>query len=190
MICLSIINIYILFANDYGKNMILAVLSLAVLIFIELPIVMTENGLVWWVIKVFALLTTFIILTCINMVFTYVLQTRGRMYQLTVENLHLMDRMHEGLIVLTENDRRISFASMPAVRLLQQKANLSNIDTTEGINECLASDPLTQRDLLKPIFQPTVVSLIENGSHKNMQVHKIETEDTDISLSLESIIIG
>ena len=46
MICLSIINLYILFANDYGKNMILAVLALAVLIFIELPIVMTENGLV------------------------------------------------------------------------------------------------------------------------------------------------
>ena len=35
------------------------------------------------------------------------------------ENLNLFDKMHEGLIVLSEKERSLQFASQPAIRLVK-----------------------------------------------------------------------
>jgi len=43
------------------------------------------------------------------------------MNKLIIENLSLLDKMHEGLIVLSEKERAIQFASNPAIFLLKQK---------------------------------------------------------------------
>lgn len=38
-----------------------------------------------------------------------------------IENLNLLNKMNEGLIVISEKERTIKFASQPAVRLLKRK---------------------------------------------------------------------
>ena len=37
---------------------------------------------------------------------------------LIIENLKLLDKMHEGLIVVSEKDRKLQFSSRPASQLL------------------------------------------------------------------------
>jgi len=53
-----------------------------------------------------------------GMVVTYIAQIRGKMSQLLNENLNLLNKMHEGIVVVSEKDRSLQFASLPAVRLL------------------------------------------------------------------------
>lgn len=54
------------------------------------------------------------------MVFVYIAQIRGKLNYLVVENLNLLNKMHEGLVVVSESDMSINFASQPAVRLLKK----------------------------------------------------------------------
>lgn len=37
-----------------------------------------------------------------------------------MENLNLLNKMHEGLIVVEDNDLELKIASMPAIHLLKQ----------------------------------------------------------------------
>ena len=61
----------------------------------------------------------FSILAILSMTVTYIAQIRGKLTQLVKENLDLLDKMHEGLIVILEKDKSLQFASQPAVRLLK-----------------------------------------------------------------------
>ena len=63
---------------------------------------------------VFAIFTFFGILT------VYIEQIRSKLAQLLNENLKLLDRMHEGLIVISEKDLCLKFASRPAIAVLKQ----------------------------------------------------------------------
>lgn len=53
------------------------------------------------------------------MLITYVAMIRGKMSNLIKENLNLLDKMHEGLIVLSEDYKLIQLASKPAVDLMK-----------------------------------------------------------------------
>ena len=46
---------------------------------------------------------------------------------LIVENIHLLNRMHEGLVVVDEEDMDLKFATIPAVTLLAQSADCYSI---------------------------------------------------------------
>ena len=61
----------------------------------------------------------FVTSTLLSMMLTYIAQIRGGMVKLMAENLNLLDRMHEGLIVISEKDYSLQFASRPAVELLK-----------------------------------------------------------------------
>lgn len=43
------------------------------------------------------------------------------MSKLIIENLNLLNKMHEGLIVVSKKDRALKFASRPAIRYLNTK---------------------------------------------------------------------
>lgn len=62
----------------------------------------------------------FIICSLISMFVSYLAYLKGKMSHLIAENLKLLDKMHEGLIVVSESDRTLQFASKPAIRLLKQ----------------------------------------------------------------------
>jgi len=42
-----------------------------------------------------------------GMVVTYIAQIRGKMSQLLNENLNLLNKMHEGIVVVSEKDRSL-----------------------------------------------------------------------------------
>ena len=54
-----------------------------------------------------ATLLLFMVNCMFGMLVTYVVQLKGKMSQLMIENLKLLDKMHEGLIVISEKDRRL-----------------------------------------------------------------------------------
>ena len=41
------------------------------------------------------------------MVVTYIAQIRGKMSQLLIENLNLLNKMHEGIILVSEKDQSL-----------------------------------------------------------------------------------
>ena len=45
------------------------------------------------------------------MIVTYIAQIRGKMSLLMKENLNLLNKMHEGIIVVSEKDKSLQFAS-------------------------------------------------------------------------------
>ena len=53
------------------------------------------------------------------MTVTYIAQIRGKMNKLMIENLNLFNKMNEGIIVVSEKDKSLKFASQPAIRLLK-----------------------------------------------------------------------
>ena len=59
------------------------------------------------------------------MIFTvlgaYVAQLRGQMQRIIGENLGLLNRMYEGLLVLRKEDLKPEFASNPAIKILKSK---------------------------------------------------------------------
>ena len=54
--------------------------------------------------KILNALFCFTILTIISMLVTYIAMLRSKMNQLMKENLNLLDKMHEGLVVLSQVD--------------------------------------------------------------------------------------
>ena len=61
----------------------------------------------------------FIFSAIVGMTVTYIVRIQGRMRNLIIENLKLLDGMHEGLIVISENDLGLKFASRPAIEVLK-----------------------------------------------------------------------
>ena len=54
------------------------------------------------------------------MLLAYIARIRGKLSYLVIENMNLLNKMSEGLIVLSESDLSLQFASLPAVRLMKQ----------------------------------------------------------------------
>ena len=69
--------------------------------------------------RIIELLIITTVLCLFSMAVTYIAIIRGKNNQLIEENLKLLDKMHEGLIVDTEKDLAIKFANKPARRLLK-----------------------------------------------------------------------
>ena len=62
---------------------------------------------------------TYTICLVCSLQLTYIVTIRGRMRKLILENFTLFNKMEEGLIVLSEENYRIQFASRPAVSLIK-----------------------------------------------------------------------
>ena len=69
--------------------------------------------------KIWQTLVSVVYYILCGMIITYIAHLRGRVVKIVEENLLLIDRMHEGLIVMTEHDKTLQFATKPAVNLLK-----------------------------------------------------------------------
>ena len=54
-----------------------------------------------------------------TMLLTYIAQKKGQLNAIMIENLNLFDKMNEGLVVISQKDKSIKFASKPAISLLK-----------------------------------------------------------------------
>ena len=70
--------------------------------------------------KIMDILICFLLMNVLNICLMYIVQIRSKLSQLIYENLNLLDKMHEGLIVLSRSDIELKLASRPAVRLINQ----------------------------------------------------------------------
>ena len=61
--------------------------------------------------KVSNLVQCILLLVIISLTITYIARIRFRLTRLMQENLNLLDKMHEGLIVVAEDDFCLEFAS-------------------------------------------------------------------------------
>ena len=98
----------VLHGCSMGHNCIASTLALT---FIQLgtqAIVNNENINIPFVIgKLLNSLFLFLILSIVGMVVTYIAQIRGKMSRLLIENLNLLNKMHEGIIVVSEKDQSL-----------------------------------------------------------------------------------
>ena len=111
--------------------------------------------------------------TILSLLLTYIAHLRGKMSKLMVENLNLLNKMHEGLIVVSEKDKIVKFASKPAINLLKQMP-LTNY-TEDGQRVDMKLDPA---DLDKPQFK-----LINDTVDTNSLKKKDEPNHEEISLN-------
>jgi hypothetical protein len=97
---------------------------------------------------------TIIVLTIMGVMITYIVQIRARLEKLVDENLNLLNRMHEGLIMLSGKDRKLFFASTPAATLLNQLPGMDKPDEKGEKNAIV-----TEETLQKPIFELVEMSI-------------------------------
>lgn len=105
----TFIGSYFAYACDFPPQIAVATISYFVLQMVQIPIVYNEElnfaviaGKVWNSIALFLICTV-----VISMVVTYIAQIKGQMSQLMKENLNLLNKMNEGLIVVKEKDRSL-----------------------------------------------------------------------------------
>ena len=126
---------FILSCCDMGPNIIFATCTITFMQLVPHPLVYSEDITVGMVIgKLLNSFCLFGIASIAGMVVTYIAQIRGKMSQLLNENLNLLNKMHEGIVVVSEKDRSLQFASQPAVRLLNQQPSNEN-DFDKSLDE-------------------------------------------------------
>ena len=63
----------------------------------------------------------FIFTSGFGQIIVYIVRIRGKMGYLIIENLNLLNKMNEGLIVVDDSDFELKIASIPAIKLLKQQ---------------------------------------------------------------------
>ncbi len=66
------------------------------------------------------------------MVLTYITQIKSELVELMNENISLFNKMHEGVVVVSEKDQKLQFVSKPTVNLLKQEPERGILDETAG----------------------------------------------------------
>ncbi len=100
-------------ACNTKSHYICTLLTLFIIYFICLPLTYKSED---WsrkliLMKIEAIVFTWISLTFLNIVVTYIVMIRGRIYDLICENVRLFDRIDGGLIVISDEHKTILFAN-------------------------------------------------------------------------------
>ena len=99
----------------------------------------------------------FCIVAVLSMMVTYIVQLKGKLAKIIFENVCLFDKMHEGIIVVSQHDLSLQFASRPAIDLLLQQPNANFKRSIEILQH--HPQTVSRQDLQKPIFEPIVLSV-------------------------------
>ena len=129
VLLLGIVSLmFVVMSRMNRSDILISVLTIIVIEFLVYPSMQEERLTAGDIVsKVTSILYTVVMLTVLSMAITYVAQIKGKMSVLMVENLNLLDRMDEGLIVLSTdsssgNSRNVEFTSEPAINLFYDKA--------------------------------------------------------------------
>ena len=121
VLLMQMIVMFTVSACKLGSSSIICFVTLIILEVVMLPMLYKEQSLTAeLVLKRLAIaFICFVILSIYSMVGAYIAQLRVKVSKITLENLGLLDRMYEGLLVLNESDRRPEFASKPVIKILK-----------------------------------------------------------------------
>ena len=99
------------------------------------------------------------------MCLTYIGIIRGKKNHLVIENLRLLDKMHEGIMVVSMDDLSLKFANKPAKRILKQQQKTVDTSFTDISDQKAKKEEnlLGGKDLDKKMFKLTKISIAEGG---------------------------
>ena len=130
------------YSNHTRRNFVAVLLTTAIIQFNILPILYNiEINAIFFLVRFLDVFIVFIFCYFFRMFLVYIAILRGDKDQLMIENMKLIDKMHEGIIVVSEKDHDIKFANKPAISLLkqvEQKESLNHeipISIMEGIEQ-------------------------------------------------------
>ena len=89
---------------------------------------------------------------------TYIAVLKGRLANLVHENVGLLNKMNEGLIVLSQDQLTPVFASKPAIRILKEK----NDFTIDNSDVSILQQNVGMADFQKKMFGATNYSLTQS----------------------------
>ena len=123
VLLITALFMYMCGACNTGESVIFTLLSLFLIEYIGIPLVYDLES--QWTIGrqvavIYILFTAFVFLTTVSMLITYIARIRGKLNYQAIENVNLLNKMHEGLIVLSESDLSLKFANLPAVQQIKQ----------------------------------------------------------------------
>ena len=124
----------------------------------------------------------FTFMTVLAMLFRYVTTLHKRIQAYNVENIKLLDGMHEGLLILSKQNHSVMFCNKPSQKFL--KAALSAVDINEL--QSVSSDEQT-RLLKEKMFTPILVS-VRNKDTKFKQTLSVQSPNQQTMICLDQII--
>ena len=115
--------------------------------------------------KILFTLYNLMYLIALNILGAYMVQMRGAIVDLILENRTLVDCKDEGVIILSNEGETIELASKQAVQLLTERP----ISTNEELEsqDFKPSQQLDANVLKKPLFTPSSVSMMNNESDQS-----------------------
>lgn len=131
VLCITTIMFYLISVCNTGESVIACMITLVICEYVNYPLVYKLENM-WTLGRQLAILnilmTVFAVISSISILIAYIVRIRGRIRYLVIENINLLNKMHEGLIVLSEHDMNLKFANLPAVNLVKQKSAGKNDD--------------------------------------------------------------
>ena len=107
-------------ACDVGPNILACTLTMLVLQLTQGPYL---YNIEWTASEIFGIIFNIFfcvaILTVLAMSITYIAMIRGQMSNLIKQSLNMFDKMHEGLLVLSKDDKSIQLVSKPAANVMK-----------------------------------------------------------------------
>ena len=121
ILLMQMIVMFTVSACKLGSSSIVCIVTLALLEVVMLPMLYKEQSITTELIleKLAIAFVCYVILSIYSMIGAYIAQLRVQVGKITHENLGLLDRMYEGLLVLNESDRSPEFASKPVIKILK-----------------------------------------------------------------------
>ena len=175
-----------------GQSTIVCTISMFLAEMVIFPIINKAEGIHWTLnrqLTIFQIVVVcFVFLSTSSMIITYIVRIRGKMAYLVIENLNLLNKMHEGLIVVDEDNLSLQFASMPAVNLIKQSTNSTTIAANlDQSNQDGLKSSIQQDDLSLPIFTPTKMSL-KAVTEKEDTANKADLVENNIANGSENSV--
>lgn len=151
---LSYFGVYIWCVCVPEVDIWLMLISDLVIQFAILPLVYKSQALTFEVVgaKILFTLYNLIYLLGLNIVGACVVQMRGTILDLILENRTLVDQMDEGLLILSNEDETIELASKQAVCLLSERPITTNVELFS--QDSKPSQKIDASNLRKPLFTP------------------------------------
>ena len=129
---LNLVGFLSTYTDEGGQIIYLAIQTLAWCLF---PLAIVYNAPVTINTIAFAITTAFsifIVSTMLAMIFLFIAKLQTRLKSFNIENIELLDGMHEGLLILSKTDKKVMFCNKPSQKLLEGALqNLNESHTPE-----------------------------------------------------------
>lgn len=152
-------------------------LTIQVLLYIVgLPILLNKVRVGFIVSNAF-LAALYVVVTClVAAVIFYISKLHLKLASINIENVKLLDGMHEGLLIISKRDRQTMFCNFPAQKIIKSFLGVS-------------STQLSYQAFKKAVFHPINSSSSSTTTKRSSKMTEAITSKEQKALSLDDILI-